>query len=167
MEPTKLIVLLSYTIIATSLAVLLTNLLIWKVKQKSMDKGDVSVSFGVWYSAQLATLGVLLHTAFGRLISAMDLMLVSVDENAWMRLVKLFSVHLGTALVVFVIWYYVIGLLSTLIWGSRRDVIEAERNNYTYFLVKGILQFVSVWLLVSPLETVLRWIGPVVEPVFY
>jgi len=168
MEHLKLIILLSYVVIATCIAILIINLLTLRIKQKSIIDGKIGLSYGIWFVSLFLSLSVLLYASFEQLQTAIDMLMISPTQNFWTPILRMSSLHLGFAVLVFIIWYYVIGLLATVILGNRKDKFEAEGDNYVYFLIKGTLLFCSIWLLVFPLRTVLTYFLPSVElPLFH
>jgi len=168
MEHLKLIILLSYVVIATCIAILILNLLTLRIKQKSIIDGKIGLSYGIWFVSLFLSLSVLLYASFEQLQTAIDMLMISPTQNFWTPILRMSSLHLGFAVLVFIIWYYVIGLLATVILGNRKDKFEAEGDNYVYFLIKGTLLFCSIWLLVFPLRTVLTYFLPSVElPLFH
>lgn len=168
MEHLKLIILLSYVVIATCIAILIINLLTLRIKQKSIIDGKIGLSYGIWFVSLFLSLSVLLYASFEQLHTAIDMLMISSTQNFWTPILRMSSLHLGFAVLVFIIWYYVIGLLANVILGNRKDKFEAEGDNYVYFLIKGTLLFCSIWLLVFPLRTVLTYFLPSVElPLFH
>jgi len=167
MEQTKFTLLLSYAVIATALSITVINLLIRGLRRQMLKKNVVPPSFGIWYSLLLLTLSVLSYTAFHQFNLALDVLLLRNPDQFWLECIKTASLYLGISYMVFVIWFYAIGLLNGIILGNRKDLPEIESNNYSYVLIKGVLLFSSVWLLVMPIENLLRLLGPRLEPLFH
>ena len=168
MEYLKLIILLVYVVFATCIAILLINLLTSRIKPKSIIEGKINLSYGIWFVSLFLSLAVLLYSSFEQLQTVIDVLMISSEQSFWLPVLKASSLHLGFALVTFVIWYYVVGLLATVVLSNRKDKFEAESDHYVYFLIKGTLLFSSIWLLLQPLKTVLTYFMPAVElPLFH
>ncbi len=168
MEYLKLIILLVYVVFANCIAILLINLLTFRIKPKSIVEGKINLSYGIWFAALFLSLTILLYSSFEQLQAAIDVLMISSTQSLWLPVLKVSSLHLGFAIMAFVIWYYVVGLLATVVLGNRKERFEAESDHYVYFLIKGALLFSSVWLLLQPLKTVLTYFMPAVElPLFH
>ena len=88
-------------------------------------------------------------------------------EGAVFEVLKTSSIYIGISSLWFLLWYFIASVFAVISIGKRDDLIEIEKDNYTYFLIKGIILFGTVISLSSVFEMLLRFFVPSIQIPFY
>lgn len=155
-------------ITAIAVAVLLLQLLTRKLKVAPDEDNRYNRSYSIWVCSLLLSLVLLFNTAVKLLSNAFEVILAdkSIKEPLF-PIVEKISVFIGFSFLWFVALLVIANLLSRMVFGKRNDRIEIERDNYIYFIIKGMLLFLLVFTMTSVFENFLRLFMPVMETPFY
>jgi hypothetical protein len=167
MNTNKTLILTLAGIIAIAITLLIIQLLTKKVQQKSALEGRFKISYGIWFCTLFIAASITMQKAIFILNEALDNIYKLNPTGQFANILKTASLLLGFGAVWLLIWYLVTNILSIVIVGKRLDGNEMEADNYTYFLIKGIL-LIGFILILSPIfDEVLRAFIPNIQMPFY
>lgn len=167
MDTTKVISLTLIAIIFMAIALTITQLFIRKAKIKSENEGRANLSFGILFSTWIFAFTILNLESISIMSEFLDLLEKTSSLNPTLEILKTSTLFVGLTNIWLIIVYYISKAFSIIFLGNKNNTYEIENNNYTYFLICGIL-FVSFIYFLSPVfEIILRLFLPSIETPFY
>jgi hypothetical protein len=167
MNISKSITLTIIGIIAFVIMLLLIQILLMKLKQKSQKDGRYNNAFGIWFTTLFFAASILMNKTITILSEAIDNIYKNVSGNIFSEIAKTASLFIGLSALWFSMWYFIANLMSASIFNVRKDIHEIENNNLSYFLIKGILVIGFTLCLLPVFEIILRTFVPNVQIPFY
>lgn len=165
MNTAKIIALTVFAI--TTLAVNLTviQLLTRNIRSKHNEEGVLKLAVSIWLSALFIVSTIITSKSVNILNEAYDL--ITLKSDSVLPIFKISCLFAGLGVVWLIIWHYISGVLSFIPLGNRIDRKEADANNLSYFLLRGILFIGFIFCLAPVFEIILRFFLPSVEVPFY
>lgn len=168
MDITKTILLVSVTIIAFAVSLTVTQLFIKKEKTISENEGKLKLSFAVYISTWVILFSILNLKMIGLVEEFIDsLYKINTNKNPLMEAIKTSAIMISITNVWLVLWYYAGHVFSLILMGKRKPLNELENDNYSYFIIKGIVIISFMSLLMPFFEKLLRMFLPQIEIPFY
>ena len=167
MNPLKLIT-ISITIVISLIVLLLMIYLLTKNFKSRIDNdGKLKLSFGIWYSAIFLSGANIISSIIQAVFETIDNLIKIQPVRLYLEIVKSLSLIVGVAFVWLVIWFFVIKFLTKIIPIRLNEQEEMEDDNFSYFLIKGVILIGVIFSLSSVLSLILRSLIPNVEIPFY
>ena len=155
-------------VVATSLMIILIQFLAKRLKIKSESEQKITMSYSIWNISILISFFLLLKVSLELIENSIEIIIYSKTiENAFMAVMQKTVLFSGFTFFFTFLSYFIIDKITQLPFGNRIDSIEIEKENIGYFLIKGVLQIVFTFSLLSVFEHFLRWFMPSVETPFY
>jgi hypothetical protein len=167
MDTTKSITLLTFGIIAIAISMLIIKWITNKLKSKSNVDHTLNISLNIWIGFLVLAYFIILGKSLVLLNEGIDNILNSAKTNILWKIVQTSSVFWGLTLVWFFVWYFISGYLTLLLLNTKSDSIEADRDNWSYFLTRGIILVGAVFVITPVFEILLRIFIPSIEIPFY
>lgn len=167
MNTSKTLALTLSALVAVSVMLLLIQSLTRKLKITAIHDGRFRNAFGVWFSLLLTGATFNIYGMMNILTESIDSIYKSNPVHVTAEVVKTASLFIGFSAGWFLGWYFVSGVLSTTILGKRKDAVEMELNNISFFLIKGIIMVVLILCLSPAFEDLLRIFMPELTAPFY
>lgn len=167
MNTQKTVILIIVGIIAVAISVLIIQLLLKKAKLKAEVNGTLNKSFAIYFSMLFLSTSVIQIKSISILSEAVDNIFKLKIEGAVFEVLKTSSIYTGISSLWFLLWYFVANVFAVISIGKRDDLIEIEKDNYTYFLIKGIILFGTIISLSSIFEMLLKFFIPSIQIPFY
>lgn len=167
METTKTITLLCTGVIAVTISLTLTRLLIRKEKISSEKEGKIILSYGILFTSWVLGFSLLNLKTISVLNEYFDMVYKVYSSNHLIEISKTGILFIGLTNLWLVFWHYVTKVLSLLFLGRRDSQNEMESNNYVYFLVNGTIFISFIYILMPIFENALRTFFPELEIPFY
>ncbi len=153
-------------VIAFAILLFIIQLLLKKLKSSSeAEESYIRSSYAVWFSTLFISASIIVMTAIKLLSEALDNINKHFASSALKETIKTASLFIGLSIVWFVIWYAVSHILSKLILEKRSNEMESE--NWSFFLIRGVLQIGLTLCLSTIFEIILRAFIPTIQIPFY
>ena len=165
MNTTNLIITALVGIIAIALFVLAIQFLSKKINFE--EEGKLKTAFAVWISFSIASFTLLLSSALKAVSGAIEVILGIAKTENTLPVIEKVALFIGFTFMWFVETYFITQFITAILLGKRTDSIEIDRNNYNYFIIKGIILMAFTFAFLSVFENFLRMFSPVVETPFY
>ena len=168
METNKILLLAVTGIIATLLLLLVIRQLTRKLHPTDEGDAPTPVSYGIWASALVIAGGIILSTALSALGDAVDALYRLNGNNAGFKSVEYAASYTAISVLWLMVWHFIAAYIQPFLLGNRKIKIEAQRNNYTYFLLRGVILIVLVLLVQPLLSLIFHNLVPTVEiPIYH
>ncbi|HLO73048.1 MAG TPA: hypothetical protein VK164_03850 [Flavobacterium sp.] len=161
MNTLNLIITTIVGIIAIALFVLAYQFISKKINHE--EEGKLKTAFAIWIGFSIASFALLLSSALKAVSGAIEVIL-GIAKTEIIEKVALFT---GFTFMWFVVTYFITQFITAILLGKRTDSIEIDRNNYNYFIIKGIILLAFTFTFLSVFENFLRMFSPVVNTPFY
>ena len=165
MNTSNLIITAIVGIIAIALFVLAIQFLSKKINYE--EEGKLKTAFAVWIGFSLASFALLLSSALKAVSGAIEVILGIAKTENTLPVIEKVALFAGFTFMWFIVTYFITQFITAILLGKRTDSIEIDRNNYNYFIMKGIILVAFTFAFLSVFENFLRMFSPVVETPFY
>lgn len=166
MKTTKIMILSVTVLLILSMILFITQLLLRKLKNNSVEK-TATLASGTWFITLFLSGTFLTGRAVSVFAEAIDNIFKINPTDALLNIFKTGSLLTGLTIVWLLIWYFLSNTLSVTITGKKNPLFEAEANNYTYFLIRGTILTGFIICLLPAFELILRAFIPNIEIPFY
>jgi hypothetical protein len=167
MNISKTIILTIAAFFALALLQVITQLLLRKVKAVNADEGKLKLSYAVLFATLFLSGSLIAVKAVSVFSEAIDNIYKINPGNSLLECFKIGSLFIGLSLVWLILWHFIVKAMSVIINGKRNDVKEIESDNYSFFLVRGILLVGFTICFLPVFEIILRSFMPNVQLPFY
>lgn len=167
MNTGKITTLFLIGLIALAISVTMTQLLTRKEKIKAGNDGKINMAYAILFSSWIIALAMLNFKAVTTLDEFSDLVRKINPEKALTEILKTGVLFIGLTNTWLAIQYYITKVFLWIFTGNRNDSNEVENNNYTYFLMRGVLMVGFIYALMPVFEKLLRLFFPDIEIPFY
>jgi hypothetical protein len=128
----------------------------------------INISYSIWLTSLMVAFFILLKVSVELIENSIELIINSKStENAFVEVMQKISIFIGFTFIFTFLSYYIVHSLLKLVIGNRIDSIEIQKDNYGYFIVKGLVLILFVISLITIFEHFLNWFMPTVETPFY
>lgn len=165
MNTSNLIITAIVGIIAIALFILIIQLISKKINYE--EEGKLKMAFAVWVGFLTFSFALLLSNCLMATSNAIEVILGQPKSENTLQIIEKIALFVGFTFMWFVIVYFVIKFISSILLGKRNDNIEIDRNNYSYYIIKGIFFLTLTFSLLSVFENFLRLFSPIVNTPFY
>lgn len=157
------------TAIVSTALMLMTAQYLGKKQNIIIEKEQkINSSYAIWLSSIMVTFFILLKVAIGMVENSIELIIYSKStKNAFIEVMQKISIFIGFTFIFTFLSYYLVHNLLKLAIGNRIDSIEIQKDNYSYFIVKGVILILFVISLITIFEHFLNWFMPTIETPFY
>ncbi|KQB99955.1 hypothetical protein [Pedobacter sp. Hv1] len=167
MNSLKLIIISCSIILLLILLLLITHLLTKNFKSKINNDGKLKISFGIWYSAIFLSGANVISIVINTLSEVVDNLIKIRPVNLYLELIKITSLVIGVGFTWLILWFIVIKFLTKITHLKMDENEEMDDDNFSYFIIKGIMLFAIIFSLSSILSLILRLFIPNIETPFY
>ena len=155
-------------VVATVLMLIVIQFLTKKQNIKSETEEKINTSYAIWLSSILVTFFMFLRIALDQTENAIEVIIYSKTiDDTFVQVMQKIAIYTGFTFLFTFISYYIVHNVLKLTLGNRIDSLEIEKDNRSYFIIKGVLLILLVFCLVNIFEHFLRWFAPVVDTPFY
>lgn len=155
-------------VVAFSLMLMLIQFLASKLKVKPKADDTINISYSIWVGSLLISFTIFLKVALELVENAIEVLIYSKTiDNTFVAVMEKIAIFSGFSFLFTFLAYFVITQILNLLIGPRVDSIEMEKNNFGYFIIKGLILVMLALSLVTVFEHFLRWFMPAVETPFY
>ena len=155
-------------VVATVLMLMVIQFLTKKQNIKSETEEKINTSYAIWLSSILVTFFMFLRIALDQTENAIEVIIYSKTiDDTFVQVMQKIAIYTGFTFLFTFISYYIVHNVLKLTLGNRIDSLEIEKDNRSYFIIKGVLLILLVFCLVNIFEHFLRWFAPVVDTPFY
>lgn len=152
-------------IVAIALFILVIQFISKKINYE--EEGKLKIAFAVWIGFLTFSFALLLRSCLMATSNAIEVIMgLPKSENA-LQIIEKVALFVGFTFMWFVIVYLIIQFITAILLGKRNDNIEIDRNNYSYYIIKGIFFLTLTFSLLSVFENFLRLFSPIVNTPFY
>ncbi|MGL2965882.1 hypothetical protein [Flavobacterium sp. XGLA_31] len=139
-----------------------------RFKISTEKDGTIISSYAIWVSTLLGSFFLFLKTALEQTENTIEIIIYSKTINdTFMQVMQRIVIYTGFSFLFTFLSYYIVHNVLKLLFGNRTDSIEIERNNKSYFLIKGLTTIFLVFSLLTIFEHFLKWFAPAVDTPFY
>lgn len=167
MNTTKIITLTVISIVALAISLTLTQVFLRKQKLKSQTEGKIRISYAILFTSWVVSFSMLNVKSLSIMNEYLDIVGKNDSANTLVETLKTSVLFIGLTNVWLIILYYIAKSFSLIFIGKRNDSNEIENNNYSYFLMKGMLAISFIFCLMPVFELILRAFFPSIEIPFY
>ena len=165
MNTSNLIITAIVGIIAIVLFVLAIQFLSKKINFE--EEGKLKTAFAVWISFSIASFALLLSVALKAVSGVIEVILGMTKTENTLPIIEKVALFTGFTFMWFVVTYFITQFITAILLGKRTDSIEIDRNNYNYFIMKGIILLAFTFAFLSVFENFLRMFLPALDTIFY
>lgn len=167
MNTLKIIILTVATLVTLAIIVMVIQVLLRRAKNKISEDEKIKLSFGIWFMTLFLSGSLITAKAISVFAEVIDNIYKTNPAKAILESFKTGSLFIGLSIVWLLLWYFIVNTLSVLILGKRNETIEVDIDNYTFFLVRGIMLIGFTICLLPVFEIILRAFIPSVNIPFY
>lgn len=167
MNTTKTISLIIAALAVMSIMLLIIQLLMRRIKVRISTGGKFKLSFGVFFCTLFLTTTIIASKAINLFAEAIDNIYKINSQNFIGQTARIGALFIGLSAVWFIVWYFIVNVLSISITGKRNEEKEIESDNYSYFLIKGALHIGFNVCLLPIFEIILRSFMVSIQLPFY
>ncbi|MDH7462591.1 hypothetical protein QEG73_14940 [Chitinophagaceae bacterium 26-R-25] len=167
MENTKAVILSIAAFISLAIIIMVIQFLSRKLKNKSHEDGKIKLSFGIWFSTFFLSASLIMARTIVVFGEAVDNVYKITPDRGLFESFKKGSLFIGLSILWLLIWYIAVNRLSYLVMGKRKPANEIDIDNYTFFIVRGILLIGFTICLLPAFDIILREFIPSVQIPFY
>ncbi|MCC6448483.1 MAG: hypothetical protein IT215_07345 [Chitinophagaceae bacterium] len=166
MEIKKTIVLVIIGVLSIIISLTVTQLFLKKEKLSSEKDEKINLSYGILFSTWIISFSLLNFKSISILNEFITIIIriKTVDFN--MQIFKTSVLFIGILNFWLILCFYTVEVLSTLYLGKRKNNNEIINNNYSYFIIKGLLNLSLIYCLMPIFELFLKAFFPIETP-FY
>ena len=163
---------LFFTVIVAIVAFIIMLLAIQFLTKKMNIKNDssqrINTSFSIWVSSVLISFFIFLKIALEQVENSIEI-IIKIDsiDNTFFAVMEKIAIFIGFTFLFTFLSLYLIDKSLQFILGNRINQIEIEKENVSYFLIKGISLILFVYSVSLIFEHFLKWFMPVIETPFY
>lgn len=165
MNTSNLIITSIIGIIAIALFVLAVQFLSKKLNYD--EEGKLKTAFAVWVGFTITSFALLLSSSLKAISNAIEVILGAEKTENTLTIIENVALFIGFTFVWFVVAFFITQFITAILLGKRTDSIEIDRNNYSYFIIKGIILLAFTFSFLSVFENFLRMFSPVLDTPFY
>jgi hypothetical protein len=166
METPKIILLSIAGLIALSMTLFGLQFLTKRFKHIEVD-GKPNLSFSLWFISLFIS-AIIIQTKVIELTNELiDVIKRISPAGTFFDFFKSTTIFIGLGLIWLVVWIFISKYLCVIIFKDRNDLIEMERDNFTYFAVRGVVLIGLVYSFSTVFEILLRFFMPSIDIPFY
>lgn len=165
MNTSNLIITTIVGIVTIALFVLVIQLISKKINYEG--EGKLKMAFAVWVGFLTFSFALLLSNCLMATSNAIEVILGQPKSENTLQIIEKIALFVGFTFMWFFIVYFIIQFITAILLGKRNDNIEIDRNNYGYYIIKGIFFLTLTFSLLSVFENFLRLFSPIVNTPFY
>lgn len=164
---TKLIILIIAALAGISVMIFIIQFMIRKIRNRISAEGKFKISFGILFTTLFLTAAIIASKTIILFAEALDNINKISPEKLIGESTKTGLLFIGLTALWFIIWYYTIKTLSVYVTGKRSDEKEFDSDNYSYFLIKGVMLIGFNLCLLPVFEIIVRAFMPGIQLPFY
>lgn len=153
-------------LISFTLLLFIIHLLLKHFKAKIDEEGKIKISYGIWFAALFLSGSNIITSIVAIGLEATDNIYKMQPTGIIMELIRATACIIGLGFVWFLIWYFIVKFLIKMVYKTD-DEQEMANDNYTYFLMKGVVLLGTIFSLSAIFELMLRMTIPTIDLPFY
>ncbi|MBK0370089.1 hypothetical protein [Flavobacterium agrisoli] len=132
------------------------------------NEPKVNTSYTIWLMAILIAFFIFLKPALEAIENTIEILIYSktVDNTFWEVMQKIIVFVGFTFLFTFSTYFISNGILIS-VFGKRLEAVEMTNDNFTYFLIKGVVLLGLAFSILTVYQHLLDWFIPAVHAPFY
>jgi len=150
---------------------LLLGTVCFLIKQLAFGKQKKSENINTSEALYLASLIISAGLIFQKVIQSISIAFDNISKiqssQIYLQFIKTSSAISVSGIILFVISLYIAKYLSTLFFGSRKDIVEFDSENNAYALIRGALMFSITLVLLQLGENIFSYLIPSITLPFY
>jgi hypothetical protein len=167
MNITKLLTLFLTGIMTTGIILLVIQLLVRKIKQKSESDLLVKPAYSIWYAGMFLSASLVVFKILVFSGEATDNTLKIAHTGLLLDLSKTVSLFIGIGTAWYLLTYFFAKLFAILLLGLRNEEEEMALGNTHYFLIRAATLIGLAFCLSPILDLIFRMVMPNVQLPFY
>lgn len=165
MDTLNLIITAIVGIITITLFVLVLQFISKKINYE--QEGNLKTAYAVWISFLILSFAILLSSSLKTISNSIEIIQGMPNKEITLQIIQKISLFIGFTFIWFVAIYFITQFLVKILFGKRNDNLEIDRNNYGYYIVKGMLFLTFTFSLLTLFENFLRLFLPIINTPFY
>lgn len=168
MTPTKLLVLIIFSIVSISLILVVLNFLQKKYIKKDLNFVDDNVCQAISSGGILISMAIIFLSAIKSTLISLDTIMLTNSKEFYFETSKIICINIGLGFLWFFLWYFVIRFLSNILFIKVDERQQVDNNNISYFLINAILLFTSFIINNPVFDEILKMFTPSITlPIFH
>ena len=128
---------------------------------------QLNLSGALFLTGLITSLGLILYQLVSYTQTAYDTLHLRAESIKWWPFLRIASLLAFIAMALFVFSFIIARLLTILIFGPRKDLIEMDADNRPYAIVRSALLFVTTVVLLQFFALVFQAFTPEITTPFY
>ena len=167
MNTSKTLLLTIAALVVLLIMLLAIQLLLRNIKNKNTKDGKFKLSFGILFTTLFLAASINASKTINLFAEAIDNIYKTNAQSIVGASAKTGSLFIGVTALWFISWYFIVNMVAVTITGKRSAEKEMDADNYSFFLIRGILLIGFTLCLLPILEIVLRSFMPSVQLPFF
>ena len=131
------------------------------------EEGKLKTAYAVWIVFIITSFSILLNASLKAISNAIEIISgINKSENV-LAIIQRVALFTGFTFIWFAAIYFITRFTTAIILGKKTDSIEIDINNYSYFIVRGIILIAFTFSLLAVFENFLRLFSPIIDTPFY
>ena len=149
---------------------MLTSVQFLAKKQKIQIESEqkINISYSIWISSLMITFFMFLKVALVLIENSIELIIFSKTiEAPFMTVMEKIIIFTGFTFISTFLSYFLVHNLLNILFGSRVNSIEMEKDNRGYFLIKALILILFTFSVLTLFQNFLEWFTIKIDTPFY
>jgi hypothetical protein len=168
MDQQSLIFTFLVAIVTTALMLTSVQFLAKKQKIQIESEQKINISYSIWISSLMITFFMFLKVALVLIENSIELIIFSKTiEAPFMTVMEKIIIFTGFTFISTFLSYFLVHNLLNILFGSRVNSIEMEKDNRGYFLIKALILILFTFSVLTIFQNFLEWFTIKIDTPFY
>lgn len=168
MDQQSLIFTFLVAIVTTALMLTSVQFLAKKQKIQIESEQKINISYSIWISSLMITFFIFLKVALVLIENSIELIIFSKTiEAPFMTVMEKIIIFTGFTFISTFLSYFLVHNLLNILFGSRVNSIEMEKDNRGYFLIKALILILFTFSVLTLFQNFLEWFTIKIDTPFY
>lgn len=168
MDQQSLIFTFLVAIVTTALMLTSVQFLAKKQKIQIESEQKINISYSIWISSLMITFFMFLKVALVLIENSIELIIFSKTiEAPFMTVMEKIIIFTGFTFISTFLSYFLVHNLLNILFGSRVNSIEMEKDNRGYFLIKALILILFTFSVLTLFQNFLEWFTIKIDTPFY
>jgi hypothetical protein len=155
-------------VVSTVIMIQLIQFLAKRNKLVPQENQKLSISFAVWFMSLLIAFSLYLKVALIQVENAIEFLIYANDgKNTFLAVMEKIAIFIGFTFLATFLILFIVNVVFKFSFKNRVDQFEMENDNNGYFLLKGLVLIVLVFITLPVFEHFLMWFLPKIETPFF
>ena len=168
MDQQSLIFTFLVAIVTTALMLTSVQFLAKKQKIQIESEQKINISYSIWISSLMITFFMFLKVALVLIENSIELIIFSKTiEAPFMTVMEKIIIFTGFTFISTFLSYFLVHNLLNILFGSRVNSIEMEKDNRGYFVIKALILILFTFSVLTLFQNFLEWFTIKIDTPFY